>query len=208
MSSSNMIRIFFNRLAPSWKDDAASAPIREEITARAAFPAGCAIADIGCGKGVMVPHLMYANPRKILELDLSDEMIRFNRNRWAGESKVTFMCDDVLTAELPAIDAAVIFNAYPHFMDKMALAKKLAYALPAGGTLIIAHSMGKESINQIHKNKCSCGEVSIPLKSPLEEYEPFSGYFSLDDWEDSQRLYFMKLTRSPSQTMVNPRCIG
>ena len=198
MSSSNTIRNFFNRLAPSWKDDAGFAPVRDEITTRAAFPAGCAIADIGCGKGVMDPQLMYANHRQIIELDLSDEMMRLNRDRWAGESRITFICDDVLTAKLPAIDAAVIFNAYPHFMDKTALAEKLTYTLPAGGTLIIAHSMGRDSINQIHKNKRSCGEVSIPLKSPLEEYEPFAGHFSLDDWEDSRRLYFMRLTRTAS----------
>ncbi len=61
----------------------------------------------------MVPHLMYANPRQIIELDLSDEMMRLNRDRWAGESRITFICDDVLTAKLPAIDAAVIFNAIP-----------------------------------------------------------------------------------------------
>lgn len=78
-------RQFFNKLAPAWEDDAEFAPVRDEITVRAAIPAGSVILDAGCGKGVMVPHLLKTGPRKLYELDLSDEMMRLNRERWNQE---------------------------------------------------------------------------------------------------------------------------
>ncbi len=41
-----------------------------------------------------------------------------------------FLCDDILTADLPVPDAVFIFNAYPHLLDKTALAKKLFICFP------------------------------------------------------------------------------
>lgn len=170
-------------------------PVRDEIVRRSALSENRIILDAGCGKGVMVPHLLSTNPSRLLELDLSDEMIRLNRLRWEYDSRISFLCDDILTADLPVPDAVFIFNAYPHLLDKTALAKKLSHLLPADGTVVIAHSSGKDFINQIHHDSGACEMISIPLKSPLEEYEPYGKYFSLTDWEDSDRLYYMKLTR-------------
>lgn len=195
MSSTDAIKDFFDRLAPAWEEDIELAPIREEITKRASFPENCRIADIGCGTGIMVPHLMGSRPKQIIELDLSEEMMRLNRERWGTEPGITFICSDVVTAALPILDATVIFNAYPHFLDKEALAGKLSSTLRTKGTLIIAHSRGRASINGIHRDNGPCERISIPLKTPPEEYESFRRYFSLEDWEDSSRLYFMKLKK-------------
>ena len=195
MNNSNVIKQFFNRLAPDWLDEEEFAPVREEIVRRSALSENCVILDAGCGKGVMVSHLLNTNPSRLLELDLSDEMIRLNRLRWEHDSRISFLCDDILTADLPVTDAVFIFNAYPHLLDKMALAKKLSDLLPADGIVVIAHSSGKDFINQIHHDSSTCDMISRPLKSPLEEYEPYGTYFSLADWEDSDRLYYMKLTR-------------
>ena len=195
MNNRNVIRNFFNRLAPDWMDEDELVPVRDEIVRRSALSENRIILDAGCGKGVMVPHLLSTNPSRLLELDLSDEMIRLNRLRWEYDSRISFLCDDILTADLPVPDAVFIFNAYPHLLDKTALAKKLSHLLPADGTVVIAHISGKDFINQIHHDSGACEMISIPLKSPLEEYEPYGKYFSLTDWEDSDRLYYMKLTR-------------
>ncbi len=60
---------------------------------------------------------------------------------------------------------------------------------------MIAHSSGKDFINQIHHDSGAMRDDFNPLEIPLEEYEPYGKYFSLTDWEDSDRLYYMKLTR-------------
>lgn len=195
MNNCNTIKHFFNRLAPDWIDEEEFAPVREEIVRRSALCEHCIILDVGCGRGVMVPHLLKTNPSLLLELDLSDEMIRLNRQRWEDDARISFLCDDILTAALPAPDVVFIFNAYPHLLDKRALAKRLFNLLPPQGTVVIAHSRGKDFINHIHHDSSTCEMISIPLKSPLEEYTPFDRYFSLADWEDSKRLYYMKLTR-------------
>lgn len=186
---------FFDRLAPSWKEDSASAPIREEIVKRSRFPAGSRIADIGCGRGVMVPHLLRTDPSQLIELDISGEMMRLNRERWGAHPRVTFHCGNVLEAALPTLDAAMIFNAYPHLMEKKTLAARLSKLLSPGGTVVVAHSAGKEFINGIHRGDGPCERISVPLRTPPEEYADFREAFTLTDWEDTPRLYYMKLTK-------------
>lgn len=195
MSNTNAVKQFFNKLAPVWDEGAEFASVREEIICRAAFPTGCTIADVGCGQGVLVPHLLQTNPLQLFELDLSEEMIRFNRKRWGDHNRITILCGDILDADLPPLDAIAIFNAYPHLLDKAALAKRLAGLLCDHGVIVIAHSSGRDTINNIHRDSGPCETISIPLKSPLEEYEPYKEGFHLDDWEDSPRLYYMKLTK-------------
>lgn len=188
-------RQFFNKLAPTWEDAAEFAPVRDEIVVRAAIPAGSVILDAGCGRGVMVPHLLKSEPRKLFELDLSDEMIRLNRERWGKDPVIGFLCGDLLTMELPSPDAVIFFNAYPHFMDKKKLARKLSDTLPEQGLVVIAHSRGRDAINHMHKDGGACEQISVPLRAPQEEFAPYEEYFTLDDWEDSQHLYYMKLTK-------------
>ncbi len=64
-------------------------PVRDEIVRRSALSENRIILDAGCGKGVMVPHLLSTNPSRLLELDLSDEMIRLNRLRWEYDSRIS-----------------------------------------------------------------------------------------------------------------------
>ena len=54
----------------------------------------------------MVPHLLSTNPSRLLELDLSDEMIRLNRLRWEYDSRISFsLCDifSLLTYRFPTL---------------------------------------------------------------------------------------------------------
>lgn len=189
------VKQYFNRLAPTWQDDIEAAPIREEILQRTALPPGLSIADVGCGKGIMVPHLLGTSPRRLIELDLSEEMIRLNKKRWGKEPRISFLAEDILAADLPDIDAVIIFNAYPHFLDKKALAEKISRILSEHGIFVIAHSKGKEQINSIHKDSRPEERISIPLRSPLEEYEACKEHFDLHSWEDTPRLYYMKLIK-------------
>lgn len=194
-AGANANRRFFNQMAPTWEDAAEFAPVREEIVRRAAIPAGSVILDAGCGRGVMVPHLLKTEPKTLYELDLSDEMMRLNRLRWEKEPAVSFLCGDLLTMELPSPDMVIFFNAYPHFMDKKRLARRLAELLPDRGVVVIAHGRGREAINHMHKDSGAHEQISVPLRAPKEEFASYEEHFILEDWEDSQQLYYMKLTK-------------
>lgn len=195
MSNIKTIASYFDNLAAHWPEDEKDACIRDRIIQRACLTPGNSILDIGCGKGVMVPHLLKTAPKEIIELDVSKEMIRLGRERFSLP-QITHICGDIFTVPLPSIDAAVVFNAYPHLMDKQALAKRLHRLLNDQGIVIIAHSKGKEFINAIHHDDGLCEEISIPLKTPLKEFEIFSSFFSLEDWQDASDLYYMKLKKN------------
>jgi len=184
---------FFDRLAPNWDNDIARYHIREKILSLADLPSGIVIADIGCGTGVMFEHLLKVNPSRIIAIDLSREMINIAK-KFFSDNRITYINDDILEASLPALDAAIIFNAYPHFLDKPALVEKLAAIIKPGGILIIAHSMSKKLINGVHD-----GEVVSTLSMPLEEANVeatrFAEFFLADTLIDNDEFYFIKMIR-------------
>lgn len=194
MDTIGTIASYFNKLAANWPEDKNESNIRDIIVERASFSPQSIILDIGCGKGVMVPHLLKTSPKEIIELDVSDEMIRLGKERFPFPN-ITHICGDILNADLPSIHYAIIFNAYPHLMDKSALAEKLYNLLISDGTVVIAHSKGKEQINGIHHDDGPCEQISIPLQTPLEEAEKFTPWFTMVDWQDTNDLYFIKLKK-------------
>lgn len=151
------------------------------------------IADIGCGRGVMFEHLLQTKPRGIIAVDLSGEMVARAKTLYRDE-RLMFINGDVLGAFLPTFDCAVIYNSYPHFADKKALAEKLKSHIRKGGLLIIAHSAGRERINGIHSGKAS--SISVPLRFAREEADEFLPYFTAEICVDSDDLYFIKLVRT------------
>jgi len=151
------------------------------------------IADIGCGKGVMFEHLLQTNPAKIIAVDISGEMLRLAKDLFS-DSRIEYVNDDFLDASLPMLDAAVIFNAYPHFLDKAALAKKLAQTIKRNGTVIIAHSRGKSKINGVHHGE-SVSRLSVPLESGEIEASKFLRFFVPDMIVDDDEIYFIKMSR-------------
>lgn len=193
MDGNSEMKSFFDKLAPSWDNNAEEYEIRERITSMMGLGKNSLIADIGCGQGVMFQHLLKTEPRGILAIDISGEMLEHAKKMYPDE-RITYMNEDILQASLPHIDAAVIFNAYPHFMDKKALAKKLAENVRPGGLIVIAHSLSKEKINCIHKD-CSAEKLSVPLQTAEKEANEFRPYFVPEKIIDEDELYFIKMTR-------------
>lgn len=193
IASADEMRAFFDRLAPNWENDASEAEIRDEIVRRAGIAKGSVIADIGCGRGVMVPHLLKTEPGRLIEIDVSSEMLRLCEKEWKRDG-MEFVCGNLYELRLAGLDAAVLFNAYPHFMDKKALSETLYQCLKPGGTLVIAHSKGKEAINGFHREGTAF-TLSIKLKSAEEEYEAFREQFELVEAEDNERIYFLDMKR-------------
>ena len=191
------MRDFFDNLAPEWLDVPEEHGVRERLVEMMKLPEGMTILDIGCGKGVMEEHLLKCSPQKIIAVDLSEKMIASARQRY-NDPRISFLCGDLFDLDLPRADVAVFFNAYPHFIDKFALSKRIAALLRPGGVFIICHSRSRDMINGRHDNKTHTPplfRLSVPLRNAELEAEAFTDNFVLDCCEDTEQLFFIRLIR-------------
>ena len=190
---SHEMAAFFDKLAPDWGNDPDGYELRETLTSMMGLAPGGVIADVGCGKGVMFPHLLNTGPAKLVAVDVSGEMLRLAGELFS-DARIEYVNGDFLDAPLPPLDAAVIFNAYPHFTDKAALAAKLAQAVKPNGTAVIAHSMGREALNAHHTGQ-RVSKLSVPLEQAEVEAGRFAEFFSADALIDNDEMFFIKLSR-------------
>ena len=184
---------FFDSLAANWDLCPHEYATREKIIDLADFPQNSILADIGCGRGVMFEHLLITHPKEIIAVDVSGEMIKYAQNTHR-DSRISYRNEDFLQAQLSTLDGAIIYNAYPHFLNKPALAKKLAQQIRSGGFFIIAHGRSRDLINGTHRGK-TVSPLSIPLEAAEAEAEKFAPAFSVVQCVDDDCFYFIKLRR-------------
>lgn len=103
--------------------------------------------DVGCGPGVLVPHLLKAGlaAKQITGTDLSPEMIRNAQSQHRG---VDFIASDFIKAfdDKDGFDG-IIFCSALHDMPDQALALQKAKALlRPGGKVVILHAQGAEHV--------------------------------------------------------------
>ena len=195
MSNSDNMREFFDRAAPGWDNLPEEAATRDALMEKMAIPTGSVIADIGCGQGVFFPHLLKTAPKSIIGVDLSGEMLRYAREKFS-DGRIQLIQGDILEAELPRLDAAVLYNCYPHLLDKAALARRLAELVRPGGIAVIAHGAGKAVINARHRDGLPF-TLSAPLEEPEAEAEKFAPWFRADRMEDTEGWYLLRMVRTP-----------
>ena len=180
-------------MAEQWDNDPENYDKREKITAMMDLPPDSVIADVGCGMGVMLEHLLKTHPKQIIAMDVSSEMLRLAKELH-NDPCIEYIHGDFLTAKLPPLDAVVMFNAYPHFLDKEALVKKLSLVLKENGIFIIAHSMNKEVLNDLHSGE-AVSKVSTCLEAAGIEADKFRDFFDIELLVDDEEMYFIKLRR-------------
>lgn len=196
MNNSDKMREFFDRAAPGWNNLPEEAATRDALMEKMAIPTGSVIADIGCGQGVFFPHLLKAGPKAIIGVDLSGEMLRYAREKYP-DGRIRLIQGDILEAALPRLDAAVLYNCYPHLLDKAALARRLAELVRPGGIAVIAHGAGKAVINAHHREGLPF-TLSVPLEEPETEAEKFAPWFRADRMEDEEGWYLLRMVRTES----------
>jgi SAM-dependent methyltransferase len=184
---------YFDRRAASWETSAVELRLLKTITDMIALKEHSVIADIGCGRGVMLPSLLGMNPSRIYAVDMSGEMIKYAKQSFS-DKRITFINGDALGTPFPTLDCALLFNAYPHFTDKKALAEKLAGHVRGAGCVVIAHSRGREHINRIH-DMSGAAHISVALRPAEEEAKEFLPYFAPERVVDSDGMFFLKMTR-------------
>ena len=152
-------REYFEQLAHDWDREHHGAEEIEKTRrfARTFFRLheGEIVLDAGCGTGRLIPHLRerIRDSGRVVELDLSIEMLRIGKNRYQDQ-RILFIQGDGQNIPLKdrSIDTVVCFAFFPNLADKKKALTSFARVLKPGGRIIIAHQMNREELNRFHAN--------------------------------------------------------
>ncbi len=188
MNKSDVIA-FFDRCAPLWDADMVkSDEIIGRILDNAEVEAEMEILDVACGTGVMIPYYLEREAAGVTGIDISPEMAKIAREKFAGEGKVTILCADVEEAVFDKkFDRVVVYNAFPHFPDPKALVRTLAGLLKEDGRLTIAHGASRAAIDDHHNGPAAA--VSNGLMAAEDLKRIMDPYFDVEVMISNRRMY-------------------
>lgn len=183
---------FFDSLAPKWSERSD----RDEKSIHALLsPLQLSgnVLDVACGDGVLDEELLKEG-LKVDAVDVSFEMIRLAKEKHQNPN-LAYFCGDFYSFENDKrYDALLVFDAYPHFLDKDAFAEKAASLLKKGGKLYILHDKSKEAINACHHDEVT-KKVAAPLLTPKKEALPYWKWFKKGTMVDEKDRYLLELIR-------------
>ena len=188
------IRDFFDALAEEWDERCYHDPRKLRlIVDLCLLPEGAKILDIGCATGAMTESLLAANPAQVVGLDLSPKMIEQAKAKFS-DPRTEFLVADLFEYEETDFDLAMLYSVYPHFMDKAALAQKVADCLKPGGRFMVAHSESRHAINLRHSGG-KVEDVSESLRAAEIEVKNWQGLFEIDTLIDHGEFYVVSGTK-------------
>ena len=181
---------YFDQRADSWTsmEQRTKSPVQPAVALMASIGEGSRVLDLGCGLGVMMPVYQQLGAAHVLGIDVSERMIELARERWAGEPWVDFLAADAAELDIDEqFDAVVIYNAYPHFMNRPGLVQTCHRLLVNDGRFVVAHGAGKDNINSHHE--AVAAGVSLGLASAREESAAWERLFEIDALVDTPCFY-------------------
>ena len=146
-------RAFFDRHAAWWDSYEVQGigGIIEEILDRIRVSACDSVLDVGCGTGILLPHLERRGVRDIRAVDLSAEMVKEYLKKYPGRAVTAGDYEAPGLFGPKSFTKILIYNAFPHFERReLVFANSYNYLKPGGG-LYIAHSMGRAELDRHHK---------------------------------------------------------
>ena len=106
----------------------------------ALLPRNGRVLDLGCGYGVVANYLALAEPsREVIGLDLNARRIAVAQKTVGARANITFLADDVMRANLPPCDAAILTDVLHHltFAQQEQLTSRVRGLLAPRGVLLI-----------------------------------------------------------------------
>ena len=187
------VKEFFDNLAESWTNDNDFKKVNNLLDL-CDIKEGYQVLDIGCGKGVITPLLQERTKVLVDAIDLSDNMINEAKKINSDKSKYNFIRGNFTEYDFDKLyDLAIIFNAYPHFLDIEKVVEKANSILKKNGKFIIMHDFKKEELNSHHKAHAM--GVSRMLDEALVEANKYSKYFNIVKTIDDDRCYLIILSK-------------
>ena len=180
---------FFNRCAPSWDAEMVkSDDIINKILDGIQVTEKMDILDVACGTGVMFPYYLERKVASVTGIDISPEMAKIAREKFAGESRVQVLCGDATETVFDRkFDTIVIYNAFPHFPDPDKLVRQLSGCLKEGGRLTVAHGASRATIDAHHQGSAS--KVSNGLMHEKDLAALFGRYLKVETVISDEKMY-------------------
>lgn len=144
----NNVKEFFNKVASSW-DERSNNQYIDEILKLIEIKENYNILDVACGTGILEKYLLEYDPKEILGIDFSENMIEIAKIK-NNDSRVKYLCDDIFSLNDGKFDLIIIFNAFPHFDNKKDLLSHLSNYLNEDGKIVICHNFRRTEIDNIH----------------------------------------------------------
>lgn len=189
--SSKDIEMFFDELAPRWddmeiKEDKDIIPLLEEV----GIKEGDKVLDVGCGTGRITSLLHSFSNAEVVAIDISSKMIEIAKDKYKDKEYARFFAGDFLTYSFKEkFDVIVIYNAFPHFIDKETLKKKLYENLNDGGRFAIIHSLSRRELCDVHNNLNT--KTTRKLLSPEDESGFFADMFDIIKAKEDDSSYLI-----------------
>lgn len=166
---------FFDERAKGWEEKCYPDSVRARLWPMVegfALPTGGHVLDMGTGPGTLIPYLRRAiGPQgRITAFDASPGMVEMAR------LKCQDGCTEVLCAsamDMPfedgSFDAVICFAAFPHFTDKGLALREMARVTKCGGSIVIAHLLGRKQLEAHHGSHPAVEDDHLPSDEVITE---------------------------------------
>lgn len=160
---------FFDGLSENWdKNEQSTKEDRREFLSFLDIKEGEKVLDLACGTGVITSLLEEKSKCDVIGLDIAPKMIEIAKEKERNNPYIHYYVGDFISYNFnEKFDHIVVFNAYPHFLDREAFKNKAINSLNKNGKLEIIHNISRKEIENHHKG--GANPYSRGLLSPLEE---------------------------------------
>lgn len=180
---------FFDSFAESWDKDIIKHERKiKKILDVAEVTQNKKVLDVGCGTGVLIPDYIERNVAKCIAIDISANMIRIAESKFKNFKNIGFIHADAENFEFKEkFDCIIIYNAFPHFINRDILFDNLAKHLNDNGRITIAHSMSRDALIKHHSGIAE--KVSTILPEADELAEIMKPYYNIDTRISNEEIY-------------------
>lgn len=160
---------FFDCLSENWdENELSSKDERRKFLSFLDIKEGEKVLDLACGTGVITSLLQEKSKCEVVGLDISPKMIEKAKEKERNNPYIHYYVGDFITYDLnEKFDHIVVFNAYPHFLDREVFKNKVLKLLNKDGKLEIIHNISRKEIENHHKG--GANPYSRGLLAPLDE---------------------------------------